>query len=158
MKHIRKFEELDYSTYISAADKLEDFGQIDRAKELRTHAVNMSRRDVDEMTFGILVGDVRPFPEAKFQEMSLFRSGESLLLRTIFNSGNNTHRIDSVVNPKTGDVTWSEGNKFLEKRSAMKFQKLVEAISQNQDDFQSFFVENKLTSTDLKVVFRTFYL
>ena len=158
MKHIRKFEELDYSTYISAADKLEDFGQIDRAKELRTHAVNMSRREVDEMTFGILVGDVRPFPEAKFQEMSLFRSGESFLLRTIFNSGNNTHRIDSVVNPKTGDVTWSEGNKFLEKRSTMKFQKLVDAISKNQDDFQSFFVESKLTSTDLKVVFRTFYV
>ena len=107
MKHIRKFEELDYSTYISAADKLEDFGQIDRAKELRTHAVNMSRREVDSMTFGILVGDIRPFPEAKFHEMSLFRSGESFLLRTIFNSGNNTHRIDSVVNPKTGDVTWS---------------------------------------------------
>jgi hypothetical protein len=40
----------------------------------------------------------------------------------------------------------------------MKFQKLVGAISKNQDDFQSFFVENKLTSTDLKVVFRTFYV
>jgi hypothetical protein len=157
MKHIRKFEELDYSTYISAADKLEDFGQIDRAKELRTHAVNMSRREVDE-TFGILVGGVRPFPEAKFQEMSLFRSGESFLLRAIFNSGNNTHRIDSVIDPKTGDITWSEGNKFLEKRSTMKFQKLVDAISKNQDDFQSFFVESKLTSTDLKVVFRTFYV
>jgi hypothetical protein len=158
MKHIRKFEELDYSTYISAADKLEDFGQIDRSKELRTHAVNMSRKEVDEMTFGILVGGVRPFPEAKFQEMSLFRSGESFLLRAIFNSGNNTHRIDSVINPKTGDITWSEGNKFLEKRSAMKFQKLVGAISKNQDDFQSFFVESKLTLTDLKVVFRTFYV
>jgi len=40
----------------------------------------------------------------------------------------------------------------------MKFQKLVQTISQNQDDFQPFFVENKINSTDLKVVFRTFYL
>jgi hypothetical protein len=158
MKHIRKFEELDYSTYISAADKLDDFGQTDRAKELRTHAVNMSRREVDEMTFGILVGGVRPFPEAKFQEMSLFKSGDVWLMRTIFNSGNNTHRIDSVIDPKTGDVVWSDGNKFLDKRSVMKFQKLVSAISKNQEDFKSFFVENKINSTDLKVVFRTFYV
>ena len=62
-----------------------------------------------------------------------------------------------TVNPKTGDVTWSEGNKFLEKRSAMKFQKLVETASKTQYDFKPFFVENKLTTGDLKVVFGTFY-
>jgi hypothetical protein len=158
MKHIRKFEELDYSTYTSAADKLDDFGQSDKAKELRSHAIDMSRREIDGMTFGILVGGVRPFPEAKFHEMSLFKSGGAWLMRTIFTSGNNTHRIDSVIDPETGDVVWMEGNKFLDKKSAMKFQKLVQTISQNQDDFQPFFVENKINSTDLKVVFRTFYL
>ena len=141
MKHIKKFEELDRPTFIRDVNKLDYFGQTES----------------DEMVFGILVGGVRAFPEAKFQKMSLFKSGQSWVIRSIFNSGNNTHRIDSVIDSKTGDIFWIDGNKFLDKESVMKFQKLVETASKTQYDFKPFFVENKLTTGDLKVVFGTFY-
>lgn len=156
MKHIRKFEELDYSTYISAADKLDQFGQTKKADELRDHAVNMSRKFADENTFGILVGDVRPFPDAKFESLSIFKAGDSWCLRGIFHSGSATHRIDSTVNPN-GEIVWKEGNKFLDKKSCIKYQTVISDLCKIQDDFDLYFSQTGLIPEDLKLVLRTFY-
>lgn len=157
MKHLRKFEELDYSTYISAADKLAGYGQTKRAEELRAHAQTMSRKMADEETFGILVGEVRPFPSAKFSDLTIFRTSEnSWCLRGIFKSGESTHRIDCNVS-RDGQITWKEGNKFLDKKSVMKFQKVIIELSKSQDDFKDFFRLTGLTSDSLILVLRTFY-
>ena len=156
MKHLRKFEELDYSTYMSAADKFDQFGQTRRADELRDHAVNMSRKFADESTFGIIVGGVRPFPDAKFTSLEIFKAGDSYCIRGIFHSGSSTHRIDSNVMPN-GEIVWKEGNKFLDKKSAVNFQKVISDLSKSQSDFDSFFEQTGLNSEDLKLVLRTFY-
>lgn len=156
MKHLIKFEELDYSTYMSAADKFSQLGQKRKAEEVRSHATKMSRKYVDQETFGILVGDVRPFPEAKFTSLSVFKAGESWCLRSLFRSGDYTHRIDSTVLPN-GDIVWKEGNKFLDKKSVFKFQKVVSELSKIQDDFNLLFQQSGLKSESLKLVSRTFY-
>ncbi len=156
MKHLRKFEELDYSTYMSAADKLDQYGQTSRSTELRKHAVNMSRKFADESVFGILVGGVRPFPEAKFTALEIFKAGDSWCLRGIFQSGSATHRIDSNVSP-TGEITWKDGNKFLDKRSVVNYQRVISDLSKSQDDFNLFFNQTGLNTEDLKLVLRTFY-
>ena len=97
MKHLRKFEELDYSTYMSAADKISSYGQTDRAEEIKTHAVNMARQIIDSMSFGILVGNVRPFPNAKFHTARIFKSGTAYTLQVIFKSDDNTHIVTSSI-------------------------------------------------------------
>jgi hypothetical protein len=157
MKHLRKFEELNYSTYMSAADKLAGYGQTDRAKELRDHAVDMSRKAIDSMTFGILVGGVRPFPDAKFTSLDIFKSGSGWVMNSIFQSGNNTHKVTSSVSPD-GDITWREGNKFLDRKSVLNFQKMIVKLCESQDDLQSFLSESGLSPEDLKPVLRTFYV
>lgn len=157
MKHLRKFEELDYSTYMSAADKLASYGQTDRAKEIRSHAVDMSRKEIDSMTFGILVGNVRPFPDAKFTSLDIFKSGSGWIMNSVFQSGNNTHKVTSSISD-TGEITWMEGNKFLDRRSVLNFQKMIVKLCESQDDLQSFLSENGLSPEDLKPVLRTFYV
>ena len=157
MKHLRKFEELDYSTYMSAADKLAAYGQTDRAKDIRSHAVDMSRKAIDSMTFGILVGGVRPFADAKFTSLDVFKSGSGWIMNSVFQSGNNTHKVTSSVSP-TGDITWMEGNKFLDRKSVLNFQKMIVKLCESQDDLQSFLSEHGLSPEDLKPVLRTFYV
>jgi hypothetical protein len=157
MKHLRKFEELDYSTYMSAADKLAAYGQSDKAKEIRSHAVDMSRKEIDNMTFGVLVGGVRPFPDAKFTSLDLFKSGSGWIMNSVFQSGNNTHKVTSSVSP-TGDITWMEGNKFLDRKSVLNFQKMIVKLCESQDDLKSFLSECGLSPEDLKPVLRTFYI
>lgn len=157
MKHLRKFEELDYSTYMSVADKLAGYGQTDRAKEIKAHAVDMSRKAIDSMTFGILVGNVRPFPDAKFTSLDIFKSGSGWIMNSVFQSGNNTHKVTSSVSD-TGEITWMEGNKFLDRRSVLNFQKMIVKLCESQDDLQSFLSENGLSPEDLKPVLRTFYV
>lgn len=157
MKHLRKFEELDYSTYMSAADKLAGYGQTDRAKEIRSHAVDMSRKEIDNMTFGVLVGGVRPFPDAKFTSLDIFKSGSGWIMNSVFQSGNNTHKVTSSVSP-AGEITWMEGNKFLDRRSVLNFQKMIVKLCESQDDLQGFLSENGLIPEDLKPVLRTFYV
>jgi len=49
MKHIKKFNELNRSTYLSASNKLRDKGHINRSLNLRDHASNISSED--EFTF-----------------------------------------------------------------------------------------------------------
>ena len=157
MKHLRKFEELDYSTYMSAADKLAAYGQTDRAKEIRSHAVDMSRKEIDSMTFGILVGNVRPFPDAKFTSLDIFKSGSGWIMNSVFQSGNNTHKVTSSVSP-TGDITWMEGNKFLDRKSVKNFEELIVILCDVQDDLKGFLSENGLEPKNFKTVLRTFYI
>ena len=156
MKHLRKFEELNYSTYMSAADKLSGFGQTARSKEVKDHAVNMSRKVVDDMTFGIMVGDVKPFPDAKFTSLDIFRTGEGWTLQAVFQSGNNTHRIGCSVS-NTGEVAWRDGNKFIDRKSVVKFQKAIISLAHSQDELVNYLKETGLQPEDLRLVQRTFY-
>jgi hypothetical protein len=73
MKHLRKFEELDYSTYMSAADKMAGYGQVKKAEEVKAHAKNMSMMLIKNMEFDILVGNVKEFPMAKFLNARIFK-------------------------------------------------------------------------------------
>lgn len=52
MKHLKKFEELNKSTYLSAADKLQDKGHVNRADKLRNFASDIIVSD-DNFTFYI---------------------------------------------------------------------------------------------------------
>lgn len=156
MKHLRKFEELDYSTYMSAADKMASYGQTSKAEEVRKHALTMARKVIDDMNFGILVGGVRTFPNAKFENARIFKSGNAWSLQVILKSDNNTHSVNCKV-LENGEVTWADGNKFMDRGSVLKFQQLVKQLSKFQPDFLSFLKENNLNSEDIKVVLRTFY-
>lgn len=156
MKHLRKFEELDYSTYMSAADKIASYGQTNRAEEIKTHAVNMARKIIDSMSFGILVGNVRPFPNAKFHSGRIFKSGTAYTLQVIFKSDDNTHIVTSKVSDN-GEISWTDGNRFMNRGSAIKFQQLVQQLGKFQSDFVSFLEEHDLKTDDFKVVLRTFY-
>jgi hypothetical protein len=157
MKHLRKFEELNYSTYMSAADKLSGFGQTDKAKELKSHAVKMSRKVADDMTFGIMVGGVRPFPDAKFTSLDIFKTGGGWTLQVIFQSGNNTHRIGCSASD-TGEVTWRDGNKFIDRKSVVNFQKALVSLANSQDELVNYLNETGLNPEDIKLVQRTFYV
>lgn len=156
MKRLKKFEELDYATYLSAADKFSKYGQEAKAQDTIRHAKEMARKYANEQTFGILVGEVKPFPDAKFSELSVFKTAGSWTIRGIFQSGSATHRIDADVSP-TGQINWKDGNKFLDRGSVMKFQRVISDLSRTQGDFEDFFTHTGLKSEDLKVVLRTFY-
>jgi hypothetical protein len=157
MKHLRKFEELNYSTYMSFADKVAAKGQSELADEARYHAVNISRKPIDNMTFGILVGGVRPFPDAKFTSSEIFKSGNGWIMNSVFQSGNNTHKVTSAVS-STGDITWMEGNKFLDRKSVRNFEKMIVILCESQDDLKGFLSENSLKPEDFKTDIRTFYI
>jgi hypothetical protein len=156
MKHLRKFEELDYSTYMSAADKIASYGQTKRSEEIKAHAKDMARMIINDMDFDILVGSVRPFPGAKFHTGRVFKSGTAWTLQVIFKSGENTHNVTCQLTVG-GEITWTEGNKFMNRKSAIKFQQLVQQLAKYQPDFVGFLNEYQLNSDDLKVVLRTFY-
>lgn len=158
MKHLRKFEELDYSTYIKAADKMSSYGQTKRAEDTKQHANKMAKIVIDNMTFDILVGNIKEFPNAKFNSARIFNSGTAWTLQVILKSpGDYTHSIMSKVT-NDGEISWQEGNKFMNRKSAIKFIQLIEQLCKFQPDFQIFLKENNLNSGDLKVIQRTYYL
>ena len=78
-------------------------------------------------------------------------------MNAVFQSGNNTHKVTSSVLPN-GEITWMEGNKFLDRRSVLNFQKMLVKLCESQDDLRSFLSENGLNPEDLKPVLRTFYV
>ena len=157
MKHLRKFEELDYSTYMSFADEVDAAGQSELADEAREHAVDIVRKEIDKMTFGILVGRVRPFPDAKFTSLDIFKSGSGWVMNVVFQSDNNTHKVTSSVSP-SGQITWMEGNKFLDRKSVKNFEELIVILCDVQDDLKGFLSENGLEPKNFKTVLRTFYI
>ena len=156
MKHLRKFEELNYSTYMSFADKVSALGQKAKSKEAKDHAVNISRKVVDDMTFGIMVGDIKPFPEAKFTSLDIFKTGEGWTLQAIFQSGNNTHRIGCSVS-NTGEVAWRDGNKFIDRKSVDKFEEAIISLAHTQDELVNYLKETGLQPKNLRLIKRTFY-
>lgn len=157
MKHLRKFEELDYSTYMSAADKMSGYGQTKRAEDVKSHAKKMAMMVIDNMEFDILVGNVKEYPKAKFESARIFKSGIAWSLQVVFTSGNNTHMISSRVTNE-GEISWQEGNKFMNRKSAIKFGQLIEQLCNFQPDFVGFLKESDLKSGDLKLIQRTYYL
>ncbi len=157
MKHLIKFEELDYSTYMRAADKMSSYGQTSRAKELRDHAKDMSRRIVDDMTFNILVGGTRAYPDAKLTKIDVFKTSGSWILTAIFNSPTNNHMVTCYLE-KSGDIQWKDNNKFADRKSAMLFQKAIISLCNSNDDLQRYLSENSLTTENLRVTLRTFYV
>ena len=158
MKHLRKFEELKYDTYISAADKMASYGQTKRADDVKSHAKKMAMMVIENMEFDILVGSVKEFPKAKFHSARIFKSGTAWTLQVMFSSeGNYSHSVMSKVT-NNGEISWQEGNKFMNRKSAIKFGQLIEQLCNFQSDFVGFLKENNLNSGDLKLVQRTYYL
>lgn len=158
MKHLRKFEELDYSTYMRAADKMAGYGQTKKSEEVKSHAKKMAMMVIKNMDFDILVGSVKEFPNAKFHTARIFKSGTAWTLQVIFQSeGNYTHSITSKVT-EGGEISWQEGNKFMNRKSTIKFGQLIEQLCQYQPDFVGFLKDYNLNSGDLKLIQRTYYL
>jgi len=158
MKHLRKFEELNYSTYMSAADKMANYGQTKKAEEVKSHAKNMAMTIIKNMDFDILVGSVKEFPSAKFLNARIFKSGTAWTLQSMFESaGGYTHNVISKVT-ESGEITWQEGNKFMNRKSVIKFGQLIEQLCLFQPDFVGFLKEYNLNSGDIKLIQRTYYL
>ena len=156
MKNIKTFEELNYDTYKSASDKMNAFGQTKKAEEISQHADKIAKMGIGAINFDMLVG-TKKYPNAKFNEMKLFKSGDAWMIQTVFKSGeSNVHRINAVVS-ENGDIKWNDGNKFADKKSVYKFQNIIQSVSKYQQDFIKFLSKSGLTTEDLKVVPRTFY-
>lgn len=158
MKHLRKFEELDYSTYKSAADKLQSLGQKGKAKDMMSHAIEHEKQKTNMFSFNILVGDVKTFPDAKFVSLDVARESQAYSLIAVFKSGeNNTHTVRAVIS-RDGAITWREGgNKFADRKSTNDFLKLIKMVSHYQESLIKLLDEMKLTTDQLSIVSRTFY-
>lgn len=148
---------MKYSTYIAAAEKMSLFGQKKRAAAVVSHAIEMERKRIDELNFNILVGEVRPFKGAKFHSAQVLREREANTIMCIFQSDVNTHRISAKVKP-SGEVQWSDGNLFLDRQSVKSFEKLLEYLTDYQQDVQKMLDEIELKKESIKVVNRTFYI
>lgn len=157
MKHLRKFEELNYSTYTNTAGKFKQHGQSSRSQRLITHAYEMEARKINQMSFDILVGETRTFDDAKFKSASVIRESGAKGILCIFESGNNTHRVLSTINPN-GDIVWRDYNKFVNRKSVNEYQKLLKTLSTFHPDIKKLLEEMKLTSDSIRVVSRTFYI
>ena len=158
MKHLRKFEELDYSTYLSAADKLASHGQKNKADRLRGHADEMEMKKINQMSFDILVGETRSFPDAKFSKATISREKNAYGVMCIFTSEpNHTHRVYATIN-SDGSVDWREYNKFANRKSVNEYQKLLKLLATFQPDLKKLLDEMGLEPSQLKVTSRTFYV
>lgn len=158
MKHLRKFEELDYSTYMSAADKLAAHGQKGKSDRLRGHAEEMEMKRINEMSFDILVGETRTFNDAKFSKATISREKNAYGIMCIFNSEpNHTHRVYATIN-NDGSIDWREYNKFANRKSVNEYQKLLKLLASFQPEVKKLLAEMKLDSSQLRVVSRTFYV
>ena len=157
MKHLKKFEELNYSTYMSAADKIEDLGQKEKADEIRKHAKSQANKGIEMMTFGILVGGVREFPNAKFESLNVTKLPTLYILNTVFKSDNNTHQINCVIGTD-GSIRWESGNKFSNRKSVNDFSKLIKILAKSNEQLINFVENNGLTPEDLRLEARTFYI
>lgn len=156
MKNIKTFEELNHSTYMSAAKKIGELGQKNKADSIYNHADKIAKMGIQHMKFNISVG-AKNIENAKFDSMSVYKSGNGYVLQTVFKSGeSNVHRVNSSV-LANGNITWRDGNKFGDRKSVVTFQKLIHEVSRFQQDFIKFFSDTGLTSEDLSLVPRTFY-
>src|ERR1035437_3820177 len=93
MKHLKTFEELNYSTYRSAANKIAKHGQKSRAIDIMSHATAMEHKNIKSMTFDILVGEAKVFPGAKFEKLMVSREKGEIGIMMVFKSENNNHNV-----------------------------------------------------------------
>lgn len=148
---------MNYSTYASAAEKLSSFGQKQKALTLLKHANELEQKKINDLKFNILVGEVRPFKDAKFHSAQVLREREANTIMCIFQSDVNTHRINAKIKPG-GEVQWSDGNLFLDRQSVKSYERLLDYLTNYQNDVQKLLSEIELKKDDLKVVNRTFYI
>ena len=148
---------MNYSTYISAAEKLSSFGQKQKALLFIQHANDLEKKKIDDLKFNILVGEVRPFKDAKFHSAQIIREREANTIMCIFQSDVNTHRINAKIKPG-GEVQWSDGNLFLDRQSVKSYEKLLDYLTTYQNEVQKLLTEIALKKDDLKVVNRSFYI
>lgn len=157
MKHLRKFEELNYSTYTNAAVRLSQHGQRAKALKLSSHAQEMEMKKINQMSFDILVGETRPFNDAKYKSVNVLRESGAKGIVCIFESGNNTHRVLSTIN-NDGTVVWRDYNKFANRKSVNEYQKLLRMLGEFQPEVKKLLEEMNLEPSSLTVVSRTFYI
>jgi hypothetical protein len=158
MKHLSKFEELDYSTYTSAATKLFGHGQKARAEKVKSHAAEIEKKKIDQLSFDILVGDTKTFHDAKFQSVQINRERESKAILITFTSGNNnTHRVSATVN-SDGTIVWRDNNKFANRKSVNNYQKAIKLLSEFHPEVIKMLDDMGLNASDLSVISRTFYI
>jgi len=154
---------MNYTTYISAAEKLATFGQKNKSMAIIKHAIGMEERKIKELEFDILVGEVKPFNGAKFLSSRVIREKEGITIIFIFTSGDpllpnsNTHRINVTIN-KDGSIKWHDGNLFLDRKSVKKFDNLVKHLFNYQKDMVKVLSDLSLSKDDLNVITRTFYI
>ena len=109
------------------------------------------------MSFDILVGETKTFSGAKFEKMIISKETESIGIDMIFKSDNNTHNVLSSLD-KTGSVVWKDKNKFVNRISVNKFQKVIRILSSFQPDFKRMLDEMDLSPDQIKVIPRTLYI
>ena len=148
---------MKYSTYVSAAERLSLLGQKKKAAELVSHALKQERKKIDQLNFDILVGEVRPFRDAKFHSAQVLRERESNTIMCIFQSDSNTHRICASIR-QNGEVAYSDGNLFLDRKSVKSFEKLLEYRIGYQADVQKLLQEAEIDRKSIRVLSRTFYI
>lgn len=149
---------MNYTTYISAAEKLSTLGQKKLASSFIEHANKIEERKISELKFNILVGETKPFKDAKFTEARVLREKEANTIMFIFKSGNdNTHIINSTIN-KDGSVKWQSGNLFLDRYSVKNFDKLVKHITNYQKDIIGVTKSMSIGKKDISIINRTFYI
>ena len=149
---------MNYTTYISAAEKLSTLGQKKIASSFIEHANKIEERKISELKFNILVGETKPFKDAKFTEARVLREKEANTIMFIFKSGNdNTHRINTTIN-KDGSVKWQSGNLLLDRHSVKNLDKLLKHISNYKKDIVKVLGDMKIDKKNLKVINRTFYI
>ena len=121
------------------------------------HANDLEKKKIDDLKFNILVGEVRPFKDAKFHSAQIIREREANTIMCIFQSDVNTHRINAKIKPG-GEVQWSDGNLFLDRQSVKSYEKLLDYLTTYQNEVQKLLTEIALKKDDLKVVNRSFYI
>lgn len=157
MKYLRKFEELKYSTYSSAVDKLSQYGQKSRAERIKSHAEEMELLHINDMKFDILVGESRTFPGAKYQSVQVMRETASKAILMVFSSGDNTHRVLANINAD-GTIVWRDFNKFANRRSVNEYQRAIRLLASFNPAVKKLVDEMGLSPESLNVVSRTFYI
>jgi hypothetical protein len=148
---------MEYSTYVSAAEKFKSFGQVQLSVRTMEHAHEMERKKIADLDFDILVGKTREFKGARFSEFRLLREKESNTIMIIFESSSNTHRINATIK-SDGTLVWHDGNLFLNRKSVKSLERLVSHIANYRRDLQKLLKEMGLSTSDLKISTRTFYI
>lgn len=157
MKHIKKFEDLDYTTYVNAADKMSAFGQKSRADKVRSHADKTQMDKINETLFDILVGESRVYSGAKFLSAQAMKEKNSIGILCVFTSGNNTHKVLATLE-NDGTLVWRDYNKFANRKSVNEYLKAVKILATTQQDIKRLLEEINIKPEELKVAARTFYL